>query len=64
MDSPSLPKKVGCLWCSPNKASHKKSKENVGFGGRRRTYGHGGFGQREKRKEIDEADVRGERIFS
>lgn len=28
MDSPSPPKKNGCFWCSPKKASHKKSKEN------------------------------------
>lgn len=32
MDSPSPPKKAGCFWCSPKKASHKKSKENQDTG--------------------------------
>ncbi|KAG2685068.1 hypothetical protein I3843_10G104600 [Carya illinoinensis] len=27
-DSPSPPKKIGCFWCSPKKASHNNSKEN------------------------------------
>jgi hypothetical protein len=32
MDSPSPPKKAGCFWCYPKKASHKKSKENQDTG--------------------------------
>ncbi|KAF5472140.1 hypothetical protein F2P56_008880 [Juglans regia] len=31
-DSPSPPKKIGCFWCSPKKATHNNSKENHGTG--------------------------------